>query len=683
MWQGLVSCQRCSALSDDELSKVESKGCCSCLGEPMKNKQLPKIILVILVCLCLGAGSVEAQSVQFTRDPVSGRVIKSEVVPATAIAPNAQVASKAVANPVTKTATTATDPVYTANTFWRANGSAFGFARASSNLTAVKSEKDKLGMTHVRYRQRHLGVKVLGADAIVHLGADGAVQTVNGQIAGWVSPRGGVNANAASQKRAIAVGMAQFAKEYGVSGVADTTIDKVIVAPGLLYNTSDKNSYVTWAVGVSAPGTAAISTVYYVDAVNARVRFREERERQLTRRVADCTANPGSGQCYSSLEVNGYHYGRREGEVSWGPNPGPMFTGNVDVDYMYDLFGTIHQYLATAYGRNGANGNGELGLNGYNYTAANVYLDALPTQGLGCTYAGYNTTYGYIGVCHTLMVPDIIAHEYAHGITNSVRLLTYYGQTGALDESYSDVFGEVFEKSYLGLTDWLNGSGVLFPGTFNGVSGLRDLKDPPASSGGGINSDPDRMYSPHMYCGTSDNGGVHWNSTILSHAAYLMSEGTPFATPFNGCTIRGIGIDKMEQVMYRANVNYYSANANFYEAYLDWNQACADLYGATSDTCVQVKRTLQAVELDQPGACSGTARVTPGCQDLCQDSDGGIDSFARGVVTDLVSGNTATDTCVIMNSSVAENYCDGDTPDVQVIQCANGCDPAIGACRPE
>lgn len=275
-----------------------------------------------------------------------------------------------------------------------------------------------------------------------------------------------------------------------------------------------------------------------------------------------------------------------------------------DVDIVYNVFGAIHTYLAPHYGRNGANGNGELGVNGYNYTAANVYLDTLPGNGMGCTYAGYNTSYGYVGICHAVTVPDAIAHEYAHGITFSVREMTYYGQSGALDESYSDVFGEIFEKSFLGATDWCVGSGAIF---------LRSLKDPGSSAGAPL---PGRFNSPDVYCGGGDNGGVHWNSTILSHAGYLLAEGAGTNGPFNGCTIQAIGMGQMEQVMYRANVFYYSASESFNGAYLDWIQASTDLYGAASETTRQVTRALQAVELDQPGRCSGLPARLPQATDV-------------------------------------------------------------------
>jgi len=124
-----------------------------------------------------------------------------------------------------------------------------------------------------------------------------------------------------------------FQIENGVEGVADATVARAIVVPGLLENTPDATAHLTWAVGVSS-GTQ-FSTIYYVDAQDGTLRLKGERVYRLYRKIYDCTANPSSGACWSSLVgTNGYHHGRREGEASWGPNP---YYNAYDVDVAYDV----------------------------------------------------------------------------------------------------------------------------------------------------------------------------------------------------------------------------------------------------------------------------------------------------------------------------------------------------------
>ena len=84
-----------------------------------------------------------------------------------------------------------------------------------------------------------------------------------------------------------------------------------------------------------------------------------------------------------------------------------------------------------------------------------------------------------------------------------------------------------------------------------------------------------------------------------------MSEGRAF----NGCTITGIGLDKVEQILYRAMVTYYVPTETFNQAYIAIQRSAADLYSDVD--CWQVKKALQAVELDQQSPCSGGTERTP------------------------------------------------------------------------
>jgi hypothetical protein len=100
---------------------------------------------------------------------------------------------------------------------------------------------------------------------------------------------------------------------------------------------------------------------------------------------------------------------------------------------------------------------------------------------------------------------------------------------------------------------------------------------------------------------------VHHNSTVPGKAAYLTAVGGNF----NNCTITGLGTQKVEQIWYRASVNYYASSETFNGAYQALRQACLDLYPAAD--CAELTKALQAVELDQPGKCSGLPAQPPAC----------------------------------------------------------------------
>ncbi|MFG2191560.1 M4 family metallopeptidase [Streptomyces sp. NPDC048639] len=122
---------------------------------------------------------------------------------------------------------------------------------------------------------------------------------------------------------------------------------------------------------------------------------------------------------------------------------------------------------------------------------------------------------------------DVIGHELTHGVTQYTANLEYFGQSGALNESVSDVFGSLIKQYALGQTaadaDWLIGAGLLAPR----VSGeaLRSMKAPgTAYDDDVLGKDPQPATMDDYVRTGSDNGGVHINSGIPNHAFYLAAK---------------------------------------------------------------------------------------------------------------------------------------------------------------
>ncbi len=170
---------------------------------------------------------------------------------------------------------------------------------------------------------------------------------------------------------------------------------------------------------------------------------------------------------------------------------------------------------------------------------------------------------------------DIVAHELSHGVTEYSANLIYRNESGALNEAFSDVMGTSVEFFFQPPgsgplhADYLMGEDVVRPG------GIRSLENP------GINGDPDH-YSKR-YTGPEDNGGVHINSTIPTHAFYLSIEGGTNRT--SQLSVQGVGAanrEQIEKVFYRAFTQLMPANATFAVARATTIQAARDLYGASS-----------------------------------------------------------------------------------------------------
>ena len=173
---------------------------------------------------------------------------------------------------------------------------------------------------------------------------------------------------------------------------------------------------------------------------------------------------------------------------------------------------------------------------------------------------------------------DTVAHEYAHGVTQYSSNLIYRNESGALSEAFSDIMatGAEFFQQPAGSgnlkADYLAGEDAWRAYRPGSLSGIRSLSDP------SMFEDPDH-YS-HRYIGTADNGGVHTNSTIGSHAFYLAVEGGTNRT--SGLSVQGVGAanrDQIEKVFYRAFVYSLPSDATFSLARAATIRSAQELYG--------------------------------------------------------------------------------------------------------
>ena len=187
---------------------------------------------------------------------------------------------------------------------------------------------------------------------------------------------------------------------------------------------------------------------------------------------------------------------------------------------------------------------------------------------------------------------DVVAHEWTHGVTDFTSNLIYRDESGALNEAFSDIMAAAMEFYYQPVgtardqADWLIAEEV-----FLGSPGyLRSLSDPAAKG------NPDH-YTLRRFIGSStDDGGVHFNLTIATHAFYLAVAGG--RNRISGISVAGIGlgnIEKMERIFYRAFTDLLPQNARFSDARRATLQAATDLYGGGSNERAQVELAWTAV----------------------------------------------------------------------------------------
>ena len=178
---------------------------------------------------------------------------------------------------------------------------------------------------------------------------------------------------------------------------------------------------------------------------------------------------------------------------------------------------------------------------------------------------------------------DVIGHEMTHAVVEKTSDLVYEGQPGALNESFSDIFGEGTEWNVAGSSDWKIGTNL----TTMGV--LRDMVAPEN------HQQPSRMSA--FVRTTEDHGGVHINSGIPNRAFYLLVEGLPGG---------GIGRSKAHQIFYRTLTTKLSKGSDFQDMRAGAVQSAKELYGVGSTESLKVMAAFDAVEIYDPAIVVST-----------------------------------------------------------------------------
>jgi Zn-dependent metalloprotease len=194
-------------------------------------------------------------------------------------------------------------------------------------------------------------------------------------------------------------------------------------------------------------------------------------------------------------------------------------TGDVAVDEAYDGLGATFDFFAHIFDRNSIDDSG-------------MPLDATVHFGQEYNNAFWNSVQMVFGdgdgeIFNRFTIAlDVIGHELAHGVTEDESQLLYFNQSGALNESMSDVFGSLIKQYTKNQTaveaDWLIGEGLLAAG-INGVA-LRSMKDPGSAFDDPLlGKDPQPKHMSNYVHTFADNGGVHINSGIPNHAFYQVA----------------------------------------------------------------------------------------------------------------------------------------------------------------
>ena len=477
---------------------------------------------------------------------------------------------------------------------------ALGTARAE--FARQGFHRDVQGVEHTRFQQTVRGVPVFGGEAIVHIDPMGA-QTITDDFRQGlqldVTPR---LADADAISRAV-----------GLHG----GFDKLTARPEskLMVLRQDKGDTLVYRVQLRREdGSGETSMpVYFIDAKTGEKVFGYDNLQTAGATGTLKTLYWGSptGTVYLSgstyyledvtRKVGTFDMRNTTSTTNRATSTTSTFGNNLTSNAMSAAadahFGAqkTYDYFKNTHARNGIDGSGGPAY----YTSidgATGLISSVVHYSTSYNNAFWNGSYMTYGdgdgtTFKSLVAIDICGHEMTHGITERSAGLTYSGESGALNESMSDVFGAMVELYANGGVEdsgtWQIGEDSYTPSTSGDA--LRYMNNPRLAPNRGYTVDDDPDYYSERYTGTADNGGVHINSGIANHAFYLLAKG---GTHRKGGTVTGIGTAAAAKIWYRALTSYMTSSTNFSGARTATLNAASALYGGTGST--QYKSVAQA-----------------------------------------------------------------------------------------
>ncbi|MEY4926169.1 MAG: hypothetical protein RI894_605, partial [Bacteroidota bacterium] len=250
-----------------------------------------------------------------------------------------------------------------------------------------------------------------------------------------------------------------------------------------------------------------------------------------------------------------------------------------------------YDYFKNTYNRNSID-NAGFAIKSYVHYSTN-YFNAF-WDGTRMTYGDGDASDGN----KPLTAIDVCGHEITHGLTSFTANLNYSNESGALNEAFSDIFGNTIEAySRPAQNSWLIGEDFYT---------IRSMSNP------NTYQQPDTYQGSYWATGTADNGGVHTNSGVLNYWYYLLSAGGSGSND-NGTafSVTGITMAKAAAIAFRTLTVYLTPSSNYAACKTASLQAATDLYGAGSNEVTQVTNAWIAVGIGTAtggggGACTDT-----------------------------------------------------------------------------
>lgn len=506
----------------------------------------------------------------------------------------------------------------------------------NDDLVRYKQEQDDIGFTHTRYQQTFKGIPVQGAQYIAHQ-KGGMLDYISGNIFDVnenVSVNASLNEATALSKAIAFVG----AKKYKWEDKEEIAVMREAFEDPT-YNYDPKGKLVIYAVNndyakadfrlayqFNIFAAQPLSRAHiYVDARTGEILGKEDLLHSADAPATALTRYSGSQQIVT--DQNGSSYRLREAGRGNGIQTmnlkGSTNVGTA-VDFTnasttWQLAGTdnaatdshwatemTYDYYSKVHNRNSIDNAGFKLINYVHYdkNLFNAYWN------------GQYMVYGDGSTNQTpLTAVDIGGHEMTHGLTERSAGLAYQNESGALNESFSDILGTCVEF-YAKPTDanWDIGEDV---------GALRNMQNPKS------HQQPDTYKGQQWYTGTGDNGGVHYNSGVQNRWFYVLVSGAKGTNDLGTAyDVKGIGMDKAAKIVFRNLTMNLTSSSNYAASRTGALKAAKDLYGDCSPEYIATGDAWNSVGVgDKITGCQVapvtdfTANKTTSCDGTIQFTD--------------------------------------------------------------
>ncbi len=421
-----------------------------------------------------------------------------------------------------------TDAKTKASEFLAENFRAFNL-RSANDLVLLDETTDNYGLKNVTYRQQYQGIPVYDGLLKFHFNAKEELSSINGNSIS-IAKLNTVPDITAAEAEIIARDMVSKQDLNKSNTPLQTAKTNLIIFPKNLMQGGIVTPYLAYQIEVT--NKKDVREYIFINAHTGEL-------------VEQFTGIHPIGRKLYETNTTATNLKWKEGDAFPGTLSSWQQNEVVTSEHVYNFFKNAFGYVS---------------YDAADHTMITVNND--PT--ISCPNARWNGTYA--GYCDGTATDDVIAHEWGHAYTEYTSGLIYQYQSGALNESYSDVWGETIDL----INNYMDEGENLSVRTTTACSGSLRWKvgEDATSFGGAIrdmwnpncNGDPAKVLdAANYYCGTADSGGVHTNSGVTNHLYALLVDGGTY----NGYTMTGMGFVKAAHLWWRAQKNYLTATSDF------------------------------------------------------------------------------------------------------------------------